>query len=176
MEHSDRSWFWVCTRPGGEPLAERALSSVFPIESVYFPKALIERRTRQAVVRPFFHRCGFVENVSRSIGAGIDFWWVSRAPGVARVMTTDYSLARIGQFIIDDLRSREVNGVIPIESVSKSAWSFRPGDVVRIFDGQFRGYNGVFQRWRGRYVEIKLEVFRRVATVVLLPDCMQKLM
>jgi transcriptional antiterminator RfaH len=71
----------------------------------------------------------------------IDHWWAaSRTPGVIRLVLDHDRPARVGDHIIEELRSRERDGLIELAEQPR----FRPGDPVRVTKGAFAGRFGIF--------------------------------
>jgi transcription antitermination factor NusG len=72
--------------------------------------------------------------------------------------------ARVADYIIDDLRKRERNGLIELPKREK----FRAGEAVRVTQGVFNGHVGLFAGMRPRQrVEILLQLLGSVQRVTL---------
>jgi transcriptional antiterminator RfaH len=68
-------------------------------------------------------------------------WYDARsAPGVIRILLNGDQPAHVPDTVIDDIRAREVGGVVRLPKLPP----FRPGDRVRILRGPFEGHFGLY--------------------------------
>jgi transcriptional antiterminator RfaH len=71
----------------------------------------------------------------------VDHWWAAhRTPGVIRLVLDGDRPARVGEHIIEELRSRERGGLIELTKQPR----FRPGDRVRVCRGAFAGHLALY--------------------------------
>lgn len=71
----------------------------------------------------------------------IDHWWAAhRTPGVIRVVLDGDHPARVGDHIIEELRSRERAGLIELTKPPR----FQLGDPVKVTRGAFAGHLALY--------------------------------
>jgi transcriptional antiterminator RfaH len=145
--------FWACarTQPQRERVAQNFLGQ-FGYET-YLPRVRGIRHShhgRRIETRaPLFPAYIFIAIVSG--------WWGARwAPGVSSLVMIDGSTpARVPDRVIDELKGREVNGLIDLVKPRP----FRRGDRVRILRGPFTGHLAIFADMRPKErVEILLQL------------------
>lgn len=137
------TYFVAHTQPNCERRAINHLRSLS--FSVYCPMTLVERfhaRKREYVPRPFLPRYLFVQDDGRGVSQ------IKRANGMHDVVRAGLEPVRAQQVVIDRLQQRELNGYIDLRETPLPS-SFRKGELVRVTDGPFEGYNALFQRMRG---------------------------
>ena len=152
-----RSWYLVYCKPRQEAVARENLARQG--YETYLPR-LHEARRRQGkrvtLVAPMFPRYLFIHLNSQS-----DNWAPIRSTlGVVSVVRFGRDAARVPDDLVAALKSREDEQgvqILPTED-------YRPGSRVRIIQGSFAGYEGVFQAATGRdRVTVLLDVLGRKA-------------
>jgi transcriptional antiterminator RfaH len=122
----------------------------------YYPRVREHRRLRtgrKIIVTPalFF---GYVFITIR-----LQFHAARRSPGVGGLIMDGTTPAKVPAAVIDDLRSREINGLIELSPPAR----FEPGDTVRITAGAFAGLTGLVAGMKPRErVELLLAMLGRV--------------
>lgn len=93
------------------------------------------------------------------------------SPGVKDFLTFGSRVAEVGEGIIQALRERCPNGVAEIDPVSA-----KPGDVVRINEGPFSGFEAIFeQKLKGsERVAVLLKILGRETRIVLPSEIIAK--
>jgi transcriptional antiterminator RfaH len=152
-----RSWYLVYCKPRQETVARENLMRQG--YETYLP-LLHEARRRQGkrvtLVAPMFPRYLFIHLNSQS-----DNWAPIRSTlGVVSVVRFGRAAARVPDDLVAALKSREDEQGIQILPTE----DYRPGSRVRITQGSFSGYEGVFQASTGRdRVTVLLDVLGRKA-------------
>jgi transcriptional antiterminator RfaH len=152
-----RSWYLVYCKPRQESVARENLARQG--YETYLP-FLREARRRQgkrvSVVAPMFPRYLFIHLSSET-----DNWAPIRSTlGVVSLVRFGRAAARVPDGLIGALRSREDAQGIQILPVEE----YKPGSRVRITQGGFAGYEGIFQAASGRdRVTVLLNVLGRSA-------------
>ncbi|HSK29417.1 MAG TPA: transcription termination/antitermination NusG family protein [Candidatus Limnocylindria bacterium] len=92
-------------------------------------------------------------------------------PGVRDFLTFGSRVAEVGEEIIEALRERCPGGVAEIDPVAA-----KPGDVVRINEGPFAGFEAIFeQKLKGsERVAVLLEILGRETRLVLPSEIIAK--
>jgi transcription elongation factor/antiterminator RfaH len=92
-------------------------------------------------------------------------------PGVRDFLTFGSRVAEVGKEIIEALRERCPGGVAEIDPVAA-----KPGDVVRINEGPFAGFEAIFeQKLKGsERVAVLLEILGRETRLVLPSEIIAK--
>jgi len=149
-------WIVVHTRGGAEHLARLHLERQG--YGVYLPLAY---RPPNPEAVPFFPRYLFADI---SLKAGI---WrpINSTVGVSAVLRTGETPSQVPQGVIDRLREAEECGVIRARRIA-AAPRLRPGQTVRVHEGPFAGFEGVFERLSGAgCVRVLLECLGRATAV-----------
>jgi transcriptional antiterminator RfaH len=129
-------WCAAQLQASRERLALHCLSVVNGFE-VYSPRIRPARARRGDDTRPLFPGYCFVLIVSQ--------WWAARwSPGVIRIVLDGAVPARVPDQVIDEIRRREVRGVVELPK----APGMCAGDRVRIRSGPFQGYFGLYEGMR----------------------------
>ncbi|MHB8535693.1 MAG: transcription/translation regulatory transformer protein RfaH [Sulfuricaulis sp.] len=156
-EPTARSWYLVYCKPRQEDVARENL--VRQGYETYLP-LLHDIRRRQgrrvSVIAPMFPRYLFV-HLSRQT----DNWAPIRSTlGVVSIVRFGREAARVPDGLVTILRSREDAQGIQILPLDE----YQPGSRVRITQGGFAGYEGIFQAASGRdRVTVLLDVLGRSA-------------
>lgn len=131
-------WYLVRTKPGKERWVRDQLAIILP--EVFLPllKGRALRWGKLVVLTGplfpcyLFAKCDLVRR----------HFDVKYLPGVRGIVSAGPDPLAVPATIIEEMRSREVNGVIEI--VEKP---FDNGERVRIIDGFFKGFEAVFERY-----------------------------
>ncbi len=159
--HTARSWYLVYCKPRQETVARENLERQG--YEIYLP-FMREVRRRQgkriAAVAPMFPRYLFVHLSNQT-----DNWAPIRSTlGVVSLIRFGAAAARVPDELIAALRSREDTQGIQILPVEE----YKPGGRVRITQGSFAGYEGIFQASSGRdRVTVLLDILGRNARTVV---------
>jgi len=154
-------WYLVHTRPHAErKAAEHLLRQGF---ETYVPRYFKRRRHArriETVVAPLFPRYLFV-----TVDMMTQRWLAIRSTiGVSALVSWGDKPAEVPQYIIQDLRSREVGGMVALDQRPR----FAPGDRVRIIDGVFAGCLGLFEDMSDRErVAVLLDMLGRKVRVLI---------
>lgn len=135
MEH----WHAIYTRPHSEIIVNQQLEDRG--FEVYFPVLQFDRGYGRGIrIEPFFpHYLFFKVDLSSSSAYGLR--WM---PGVRSFVETDNVPIIVPDAVIETLQVRlnaTTKGLI-----RKSEWLFRPGQIVQIKDGPFKGFDAVFEK------------------------------
>lgn len=152
-----RSWYLVYCKPRQESVARENLARQG--YETYLPllhDARRRRGKRVMQVAPMFPRYLFIHLNSQS-----DNWAPIRSTlGVVSVVRFGRAAARVPDDLLASLRSREDEQGVQILPVEE----YRSGSRVRITQGSFAGYEGIFQAATGRdRVTVLLDVLGRNA-------------
>jgi transcriptional antiterminator RfaH len=108
----------------------------------YYQPRILEKKLRkqklQTVESPLFPNYLFVKIVNKWLSLQYTY-------GIASIISTGSLPAQVQDQVIDDLRSREVNGFIQLPKASKLS----VGDVAVIKEGVFAGQSGLIERMSG---------------------------
>lgn len=152
-----RAWYLVYCKPRQESVARENLARQG--YETYLPCMRDVRRRkgrRVALIAPMFPRYLFIH-----LNRETDNWAPIRSTlGVVSIVRFGRAAARVPDELLAMLRSREdAQGVqiLPVEE-------YKPGSRVRITQGGFAGYEGIFQAATGRdRVTVLLDVLGRQA-------------
>lgn len=152
-----RTWYLVYCKPRQESVARENL--IRQGYETYLPRIREARKRggrRVSVVAPMFPRYLFVH-----LNRKTDNWAPIRSTlGVISIVHFGRDAARVPDGLIAMLRAREDAAGIQILPVEK----YKPGRRVRIVEGSFAGYEGIFQASSGRdRVTVLLDVLGRKA-------------
>lgn len=154
-DSKDRKWYLVYCKPRQEAVARENLARQGYETYLPFMRDARRRRGRRvSVVVPMFPRYLFIHLSNRA-----DNWAPIRSTlGVISLVRFGSSAARVPDDLIGMLRSREdAQGIqlLPVEE-------YKPGSRIRITDGSFAGYEGIFQAPTGRArVTVLLDILGR---------------
>jgi len=156
-----RSWYLVYCKPRQETVARENLARQgYETYLPFMREARRRQGKRVAAVAPMFPRYLFVHLSNQT-----DNWAPIRSTlGVVSLIRFGQAAARVPDDLIAALKSREDAQGIQILPVEE----YKPGGRVRITQGSFAGYEGIFQASSGRdRVTVLLDVLgRRARTVV----------
>jgi len=125
------SWFVLCTKPQKEFQVERLFQEAgFP---VYCPRFRSEGR-----IRPFFPCYAFLRFTYPD-----QFKLVKYTRGVRHVVGNDAGAVPLDARFIEELKAREVEGLIELEKYGVEP---SPGDEIEVVDGPWKGLRGVFHK------------------------------
>lgn len=152
-----RAWYLVYCKPRQESVARENLTRQG--YETYLPCMRDVRRRqgkRVSLIAPMFPRYLFIH-----LNRETDNWAPIRSTlGVVSIVKFGRAAARVPDDLLAMLRSREdVQGIqlLPVEE-------YKPGSRVRITQGGFAGYEGIFQAASGRdRVTVLLDVLGRKA-------------
>jgi transcriptional antiterminator RfaH len=149
-------WCAVQLQARRERLALHCLSVVNGFE-VYSPRIKAPRARREVGTRPLFPGYAFVLIISQ--------WWAARwSPGVIRIVLDGAVPARVPDQVIDEIRRREVRGVVELPKPP----GLEVGDRVRVMRGPLVGLTGLYQGMNGRQrVDILLSILGGACRVTL---------
>jgi transcription antitermination factor NusG len=126
-------WCAVQLQARRERLALHCLSAVNGFE-VYSPRIRPARARRGDDTRPLFPGYAFVLIISQ--------WWAARwSPGVIRIVLDGAVPARVSDQVIDEIRRREVRGVVELPQATPG---MQVGARVRVLGGPFQGCFGLY--------------------------------
>ncbi|MHB8453155.1 MAG: transcription/translation regulatory transformer protein RfaH [Acidiferrobacterales bacterium] len=132
-----KSWFLVYSKPRQEEMAKRHLERQG--YTVYLPRADRSRRRagrRVSVVEPLFPRYLFIQ-----LDTHMDNWSPIRSTiGVTALVRFGAQPARVPDALIALLRSHE--SAAGVHEWARTA--LRAGQTVRVGEGAFEGYEGIF--------------------------------
>lgn len=130
-------WYAIQTKPRKEFLASSALAAISGVKT-YLPTLQVDPvNPRARKVRPFFPGYLFVLVDLSEVGESAVRW----VPGVNRLLGCGSDPVPVPRLVIDGIRYRvaEVQEKDPY-----GLGDFRRGDRVRITQGLFEGYEGMF--------------------------------
>lgn len=138
MEDNHTYWFIIHTKPKQEFLTEKNLSmqgirSYLPV----YRKKVKKRGKRLEVLAPLFSGYLFSQFDINS-----SYHHVRYTKGVKSILGTDDFLWTMDAEKIADIQSREEEGVVVLKPKQET---FRKGDAILIGDGDFEGWEGIFQ-------------------------------
>lgn len=127
-----KNWFVIQTKPFKEFSVERLFrQGGFPI---YLPKI----KDDDGSARPLFPRYEFIY-----FDFPRHFSLVRYTRGVSRVLGNFLGPIPVEEKIIEEIKSREVNGFILLE---EDLGEPQPGDLIEVRRGPFQGFRGVFKK------------------------------
>ncbi len=158
------SWYLVYAKPRQEEIARENLERQG--YAVYLPRATQSRRRagrRLTVVEPLFPRYLFIR-----LNMGTDNWAPIRSTiGVSALVRFGAEPARVPDTLVALLRSHETGSGI-------HEWAQKPmrtGQGVRVADGVFAGYQGIFLARSSRErVVVLLDILGRPVRAQLIAD------
>jgi len=163
-----KRWYLVQTRPCSESRAATHLEQQG--FEVYFPRYLKSRRHARrvdTVAVPLFPRYVFV-----AINMAVQRWRsVHSTIGVVRLVCRGDDPAEVAPSIIDALKLRQDDlGFVQLERKVP----FELGEKIRVLDGVFSAYLGLFERTTdSERVSILLDMLGRKVRVVLSADAIE---
>ncbi len=133
-----QSWYALNTKPQAEKLVKEVLGSrgLEPYLPLWNPP---QRATPPSVARPFFPASLFVRCDLDQVGiSGLAY-----LPGVRRLVFAGDQPARVGDRVIEELRTRvdDLN-----QQLANAREMYSTGERVVITDGVFAGYEALFDR------------------------------
>lgn len=146
------NWIVVSTRSGCEHMANHEVKRLG--YDAYLP---LVAQPPKFEPRPFFPGYLFVD-----LEPAMGLWRpLNTAKGVTAVLRTGDHPSRMPANLIELLRRREEGGVITIKA-KKAPPPFKKGEAVRVLEGSFGGFEGVFEQARPQdRVLILLTMFGR---------------
>jgi transcriptional antiterminator RfaH len=168
MNTAGKRWYVVQTRPCSEAKAATHLQRQG--FEIYFPRYLKSRRHArrvETIAAPLFPRYMFV-----AIDMAVQRWRsVQSTIGVARLVCHGDDPAEVPDSVIRDLKlGQDDKGFVQFERKP----SFRLGETIRVLDGVFSAYLGLFERMTdGERVAILLDLLGRKVRVVLDADAIE---
>jgi transcription antitermination factor NusG len=131
------SWFVVCAKPKQEFIAEQSLKSLGA--NTYLPlclKRIKKDKERIEIITPLFGGYLFAQFSVIEL-----FHKVRYSRGIKSVLGNNECLWTISDKKIADIRGRENNGLVTLQSRESN---FKSGDKILIDEGAFDGWEGVF--------------------------------
>ena len=153
------SWIVARTEPLREQTARRFLELAgFSVYVPYIHERYSKGGRRSKRLRPLFPSYAFVALQNGR-------WWDARwCVGVAGVIMSGGEPARLGDHIVDEIRSRERGGAVQLPRRP----GLKLGDQVRVVGGVFRDHFGVYAGMKPRQrVEILLQLLGGQQKVML---------
>lgn len=132
------SWYLIRTKPNRERYVETQLIRLLP--EVFVPLLSNNGRSsgnKSSSAVPLFPQYVFVRG-----DLSTHYFSIRYAPGVVSFVATGFQPLSVPDSIIENIRSRSVNGVVQVERPS-----FQKGETVQIVAGPFRGFDAVFERY-----------------------------
>ena len=130
-------WFVIHTRPRQESVAERSLRSLnIPVYLPLYYARIKRNKTKIPRLVPLFKGYLFARFPVESL-----FHKVRYCRGVKTVLGGKHGLWTIDDVLIQSIRQREKDGVVEL---IKRPHRFSRGDVIRVDEGDFDGWEGVF--------------------------------
>ena len=167
-EAANTRWYVVQTRPSSEARAATHLERQG--FEIYLPRYLKSRRharRTEAVAAPLFPRYLFV-----AIDVAVQRWRsVQSTIGVARLVCHGDNPAEVPNSVIRDLKlGQDERGFVQLERKHP----FKLGEPIRVLDGVFSAYLGLFERMTdSQRVAILLDLLGRKVRVVLDADAIE---
>jgi transcriptional antiterminator RfaH len=165
---SGKRWYVVQTRPCSE--AKAATHLLRQGFEIYLPRYLKSRRHArrvETVAAPLFPRYVFV-----AIDMAVQRWRaVQSTIGVARLVCHGDNPAEVPNAVIDSLKlGQDDRGYVQLERKQR----FKLGEKIRVLDGVFSAYLGLFERMTDAdRVAILLDLLGRKVRVVLDADAIE---
>jgi transcriptional antiterminator RfaH len=150
------TWIVLSTRSGCEHLAAHEARRLG-----YTPYLPLSSEPPKFEPKPFFPGYLFVD-----IDPQEGIWTpLKGAKGVNAVLTTGQAPSRVPERVIELMRRREEGGVITLRR-KRAVVNFKQGEPVRVHEGGFIGFEGVFEQQRaGDRIAILLNIFGRMTPV-----------
>lgn len=128
------NWFVINTKPKKEFQVERLFSEGG--FEFYYPKFKHENR-----IKPFFPGYGFLIFDFPS-----QYQLVKYTRGVKRVVGNKEGPIPIPETVIQEIKAREVNGLIELEKHGEAP---KVGDEIEVVEGPLKGLKGIFKKELG---------------------------
>jgi transcriptional antiterminator RfaH len=125
------SWFVINIKPKKEFQVEKLFTEGG--FRVYNPKYFHEKR-----IKPFFPGYEFVY-----FEYPAQYQLVRYTRGVKKVVGTRESPTPISEEVIDEIKAREINGLIELQKYGEEP---EVGDEIEVMEGPLKGLRGVFKR------------------------------
>lgn len=154
---SARAWYLVYCKPRQESVARENLTRQGYETYLPFMRDVRRRQgKRVTLIAPMFPRYLFIH-----LNRETDNWAPIRSTlGVVSIVRFGRAAARVPDDLLTMLRSREDTQGVQILPVDE----YKPGSRIRITQGGFAGYEGLFQAATGRdRVTVLLDVLGRQA-------------
>lgn len=153
-------WYLVETPGNAERMAAAHLTRQH--FHVYLPmRASLDKNVRKARAVPLFPHYLFI-----AIDLHAPRWSDIRSSiGVRSILQAGGKPAAAPDGLVESIRARERFGLVEIPTIDPDA--MKRGDVVRISDGQFKGFDGVFDRQDNKRIMVLLSLFGRQSHVNL---------
>jgi len=126
-----KSWFVINIKPKKEFQVEKLFTEGG--FRVYNPKYFHEKR-----IKPFFPGYEFVY-----FEYPAQYQLVRYTRGVKKVVGTRESPTPISEDVIDEIKAREINGLIELQKYGEEP---EVGDEIEVMEGPLKGLRGVFKR------------------------------
>lgn len=126
-----KSWFVINTKPKKESQVEKLFTEGG--FSVYNPKYFHEKR-----IKPFFPGYAFVY-----FDFPGQYQLVRYTRGVKKVVGTQESPIPISEDVINEIKAREINGLIELQKYGEEP---EVGDEIEVMEGPLKGLRGIFKR------------------------------
>ncbi|BBE10945.1 transcription/translation regulatory transformer protein RfaH [Halorhodospira halochloris] len=141
INNGSDAWYLIYSKPRQEDKAWWNLDSQgFRCYLPYVRVRRLYRRRYQSCVEPMFPRYLFIR-----LAAGIEDWSPIRSTqGVSGLVRFGTWPARVPDDLVDAIRERTEQGYLDL-----SPEPLRRGDKVKVLDGPFASYEGVFHAERG---------------------------
>lgn len=155
------SHFVIRTQPNAEQrVVERLRRDSY---EPYYPRVKLRvshARRADWAFRPFLPRYLFVRDDQRGVSG------IKRMDGVSDVVRMGFDPVRVRQDVIDKIKAREIEGFVQLDGLLPK--KFRPGQLVRVVEGQYQGRDAIFQEMSGttRAVIFLAAVIGRVSTEI----------
>jgi transcription antitermination factor NusG len=131
-------WFIINSKPKQEFDAEKNLRSLaIPVYLPVYAKKIKKNRVKVERVTPLFSGYLFAQFDIREL-----YQKVRYTRGVKTILGYNEYLWTIADEKIQDIKSRESNGLVVLR---KREESFQKGDRILIDEGDFEGWEGIFQ-------------------------------
>lgn len=173
-------WFLARTHHNQEARARDALTQPYRACVVYLPltrSTIIHARRKRTVDRAFLSRYLFV--LDQGQGTAV----IRSAPGVASLVPRGSGLLMVNQRWVDAITAREIDGTndhgepqryvdLGEDTVVSDPRVFIPGEQVRVTDGPFALFGGIWERGlnNGQRAVIAVNIFGRMTPVELEPS------
>lgn len=159
---SDRTWFAVVSKPRMWEAVEKGLE--LRGYSVFLPKCLVLRRHARrvdTVERPLFGRYMFAGLTTEQ-----PFMYILHTPGVAFVLRDAAGIALpVSPIVLRDIKARvDADGgavdLVP-KPVKKRHKRYRKNQRLRVTEGPFEGFEGLYVASQGERITLLLDILQR---------------
>lgn len=165
-----RAWHVVQTEPRSEIRARIGIAALgFDAYTPVYRVQVSHARQKQIVCRPAFARYVFAHFDIERDETWPSIRWVD---GVVGVLTNANVPMRIHSDVIDEIKRLESIGFF---DEMPSGARFEPGELLRIKDGPFQGFNGEFIHDAKKCVEVMLEFLGAKRAVPVPLEYLEKL-